>query len=176
MSYTNTLDRILAGDFDDATEAQRAEAVRDLITVCSAASAAAALQPLPFLDLAGTGPVQIGMVQGIGRIHGYRLDRTSVLEILSTFGASILAQQAVLGGMRFIPLLGSLVGAGMAWAMTWAIGEVADHYFACGRGVPPHELREMLRRVYKDKRREARRRGGRPPEPEAEAEADQPAL
>lgn len=167
MSYADTLDRILAGDFDDATEEQRARAVRELITVCSAATAAAALQPVPFLDLAVSGPVQIAMVQGIGRIHGYELNRQSVLEILSTFGASILAKQAVIGGMRFVPVFGSLVGVGMAWAMTWAIGEVADHYFACGRGVPPHELRSMLKRVYKEKRAEARRNGGPPTEPQA---------
>ena len=42
----------------------------------------------------------------------------------------------------------------MAYALTWAIGDVSDHYFKNGRGVPQGELRDMFKRVYEQKKAE----------------------
>ncbi len=156
-SHTDTLDRILDGDFADATDDERTEAVREVIGACSVAAAAVAIQPIPLLDAALITPIQIVMVQAIGRVHGHALDRKAVLEILTTLGASLVAQNAMMAAAKCIPVLGWLVAVSMAFALTWAIGEVSDHYFRCGRGVEPAELRAMFREVYTDKRAEKQR-------------------
>jgi len=155
--YTDTIERVLEGNFDDASEEERQEAVKEVIAVCSLAASAVTIQPFPLVDLALITPIQIGMVQAIGRVHGHDLDRKSVLEILTTLGASIVAQNAVMAAAKCIPVLGWLMTLSMAYALTHAIGEVSDHYFLHGRGVSPDRLRAMFRKAYREKRAEKER-------------------
>ncbi|MBX2797663.1 MAG: DUF697 domain-containing protein [Myxococcales bacterium] len=160
MTYAEVLERIMRGDYDDASAEERSQAVRMSIQACAVASAAVTIQPFPLVDTALLAPIQIGMVQAIGRIHGHRLDTKSVLEILSTLGASIVAQNAIMAAAKFVPFLGWVVTISMAYALTWAIGEVSDHYFSSGRGATSEELRERFKSVYRAKREEKQREHG----------------
>ena len=153
-SYLDTLKRVMEGGYDSATEAEKVQAVRDMIQVCSLAAGAVAIQPIPLIDIALISPIQIGLVQAIGRIHGQHLDKKSVLEILSTFGASLVAQGVIMGAAKFIPFIGWAVGPSMAYALTYAVGDVSDYYFRSGRGVSPEDLKSMFEKVYKAKRSE----------------------
>src|SRR4026209_1933504 len=76
--WTDTVKRVMDGDYQNAGAEERREAVRDLIQVCSVASSVLAIQPIPFLDAALMAPIQIAMIQGIGRVHGYSLDKKSI--------------------------------------------------------------------------------------------------
>ncbi|MBL8943758.1 MAG: DUF697 domain-containing protein, partial [Myxococcales bacterium] len=127
--HLDTIRRVLDGDYTDASDEDRQRAVRELVQVCSVAAGAMTIQPFPLLDTALIAPIQIAMVQGIGKIHGHKLDTKSVLEMLSTFGASIVAQNVIMAAAKLIPFFGWVVTISMAYAMTWAIGEVSDHYF-----------------------------------------------
>jgi len=153
-TYTEIVERIMRGDYEDASAAERDEAVRNVIQACSVAAAAVTIQPIPFVDTALITPIQIVMVQAIARIYGHQLDKKSVLEILSTFGASIVAQNVIMAAVKFIPFLGWVVTTSMAYALTWAVGEVSDYYFRNGRGVPEEELQSMFTRIYKQKHAE----------------------
>jgi uncharacterized protein (DUF697 family) len=119
-----------------------------------------AIQPLPLLDVALLAPIQIVMVQAIGQVHGHKLDKRSVLEVLSTFGTSILAQNAILSAAKFVPFAGWLMSISMAFALTYSVGEVADYYFRSGRGASSAELKSMFKRVYKKKRAEKEKAHG----------------
>lgn len=152
--YTETIQRVLAGDFGQASEAERRAAVKDLIQVCSVAAAAVAIQPVPLADIVLLAPIQIALVQGVGRVHGHSLDRQSVLEMLGTFGASIVSQNVIMAAAKLVPFAGWLVGASMGYALTFAIGTVADHYFTHGRGTPESELRALFKDVFEQKKRE----------------------
>jgi uncharacterized protein (DUF697 family) len=153
-SYTEIIDRIMRGDYEEASDADRDDAIRSVIQACSITAAAVTIQPIPFVDTALITPIQIVMVQAIARIHGYQLDKKSVVEILSTFGASILAQNVIMAAVKFIPFLGWIVTTSMAYALTWAVGEVSDYYFRNGRGVPQEELQSMFNRIYREKHAE----------------------
>lgn len=153
-TWSEVIDRVTRGDYASATEAERDEAVRKVIQACAVASAAVTIQPFPFVDTALIAPIQIGMVQAVGRIRGATLDRKSVLEILSTLGASIVAQNAMMAAAKFVPFFGWVVTLSMAYALTWAIGEVSDYYFRTGRGASDSELKAMFDRVYREKRQE----------------------
>ena len=155
--HMDTIRRVLDGNYDDATDEQKQAAVRELVQVCSVAAGALTVQPFPFVDTALIAPIQIAMVQGIGKIHGYKLDRRSVLEMLSTFGASIVAQNVIMAAAKFIPFLGWIVTISMAYALTWAIGEVSNRYFLSGRSLDEAELRAMFDRIYKEKKEEKAR-------------------
>ena len=152
--YGATFDRVLGGDFDEATELEKVAAVHEVLQVASIAASAVSIQPIPFVDMVLIAPIQIGMVQCIGRIYGYRLDKKAVVEILSTFGAGLVTQGALMSAAKLIPFVGWLVTVPMAYAMTWAVGEVAHYYFQMGRGVPPSELSSMFERVYRQKKEE----------------------
>ncbi len=149
-----TFDRVLSGDFSEAGDEERNAAVYEVLQVSAIAASAVSIQPIPFVDMVLIAPIQIGMVQCIGRIHGHRLDKKAVLEILSTFGAGLLTQGALMSAAKLLPFVGWLVTVPMAYAMTWAVGEVAHYYFRMGRGVPPAELSRMYERIYRSKREE----------------------
>lgn len=153
-SHTDTFRRVAGGDWSDASDAERAASVREIVRAGAIASGAMAIQPLPLVDIALIAPIQITMVQAIGRVHGYRLDRKSVIEILSTFGAGLVTQGALLSAAKMLPFLGWVITVPMAYALTWSVGEVSHYYFACGRGVSSAELRAMFGRLYRDKRAE----------------------
>jgi uncharacterized protein (DUF697 family) len=153
-SHIDTLKRVLDGNYEGASEEEKARAVRELVQVCSVAAGAMTIQPFPLLDTALIAPIQIGMVQGIGKIHGHKLDQKSILEILSTFGASIVAQNVIMAAAKLIPFFGWVFTISMAYALTWAIGEVSDHYFRNDRKVDEGELKAMFDRVYKAKKAE----------------------
>lgn len=160
-TYSEVLERVMRGDYAEATDAERAEAVRKVIQACAVAAAAVTIQPFPFVDTALLAPIQIAMVQAIGRIRGFQLDGKSVLEILSTFGASLVAQNAIMAAVKFVPFWGWFVTIPMAYALTWAIGEVSDFYFRSGRGASTEELQAMFQQVYRQKRAEKEAAHGR---------------
>jgi uncharacterized protein (DUF697 family) len=153
-TYTETLLQVMDRDFTLATEQEKQQVIHNLIQMCSVAAGAVTIQPIPFVDSALIIPIQIAMVQGIGRVHGHRLDRKSVVEILSTFGAGIVAQNLAIAAAKFVPFMGWVVTISMAYALTYAIGEVSDFYFRSGRGASPDSLREMFKKVYKAKKAE----------------------
>ncbi len=153
-THLDTVKRVLDGDYSKATAEERETAVKELVRVCSIAAGAVTIQPFPLLDTVLIAPIQIAMVQGIGKIHGHKLDAKSTLEILSTFGASIVAQNLIMAAAKFIPFLGWVVTISMGYALTWAIGEVSDHYFRNDRRVDERELKAMFDRIYKAKRAE----------------------
>src|SRR5439155_20293775 len=135
-------------------EAEKGEAVRDVTTVCSVAAAAVAIQPVPLLDMALLAPIHVAMVQAIGQVHGSKLDRKSVIEILSTFGASIVTRAVVLSAIKIVPVFGWAASVSMAYALTYAIGEVSHAYFRSGRGLSSRELQSMFSAIYRQKKAE----------------------
>ena len=74
------------------------------------------------------------------------------------FGASIVAQNVIMAAAKFIPIAGWLVSVSMAYALTFAIAEVSDHYFSTGRGADTEELKSLFKKVYKDKKAEKQRK------------------
>ena len=91
-------------------------------------------------------PLQIKMVYGIGKEHGYELDQGHIRELLSTLGVGLTSQYLEQFGRK---LLGGLLGKAMgglgkqlgksatsiafSFATTYALGQVARRYYAGGR-------------------------------------------
>ena len=91
-------------------------------------------------------PLQIKMVYGIGKLHGYELDQGHILEFLATLGVGLTSQYLEQFGRK---LLGGLLGKAMgslgkqfgqsatsvafSFATTYALGQVARRYYAGGR-------------------------------------------
>lgn len=133
---------------------------------------AGALELLPqSLATMAVVPVQMKLVYGVGKAHGYTLDRGHIRDFLATAGAG-LAAQAVEGYAR--KLLGGLVGgvlgkgmigglgraavgtgagAAITFAATYAIGQLALRYYAGGRRMETAVLKDTYAKLLADGRR-----------------------
>lgn len=102
-------------------------------------------------------PVQMKMVYRVGRHYGYELDRGHITELLGVVGVGLTSQvleahaRKLLGG-----LLGKVggglmrgvgrqvAGSAMSFATTWALGRLANQYYAGGRKLSAIELRQLF--------------------------------
>lgn len=145
--YVKFIQRIVAGDFENATPKERDDAVMAIIHASSVTSALVSLIPVPLVE----SPVQIMMVRAIGQVYGQQLDEKVVIEVFSVVGSNYLIRQIVL---RFIPGVSWLINPTRVYAMTWAVGMTAEYYFKHNREVEKEELMRVFKTVLKQKTRE----------------------
>jgi uncharacterized protein (DUF697 family) len=99
-------------------------------------------------------PLQMKLVYRLGQAYGYELDSSSAKDFLATLGVGLTAQYLEQFGRKLLGgLLGSIAGgigrsighqaasSGMAFASTWALGQVARQYYAGGRTLDAEKLR-----------------------------------
>jgi uncharacterized protein (DUF697 family) len=118
----------------------------------SIAAAAAAVQPIPLVDLALLTPIQVGMVRSIAMVYGQPLGLRSALELLATFGTSLVAQHAIMAAVKLAPGAAVPVAISVAYAITYAIGEASKVHFQRGPLRSNENLRDVFRRTYREQR------------------------
>lgn len=108
-------------------------------------------------------PLQLRLVYTIGQRHGQQLDINQVKDLAATLGLGAAAQamegivMKVLGGLAG-GLLGGMVGgatrvaagAGVTFAATYALGHVAEQYYAQGRRISQADLQALYTRFKAD--------------------------
>ncbi len=105
-------------------------------------------------------PLQIRMVHGIGKAHGYQLDQGHIRELLATLGVGLTSQYLEQFGRKLLGgLLGkaagglaksigqSATGVAFSFATTYALGQVAKRYYAGGRQMSGALLRETFQEL-----------------------------
>lgn len=98
------------------------------------------LVPIPLVDTVTIGSVQALMIRDLAKLYGveYSLSKTQVLlaSLLGAGGSVLLATGAWLSFIRFIPIVGTTVGAAtlpvLAGAATYAVGQVFQRHFQNG--------------------------------------------
>src|SRR5687767_5472414 len=122
MSWLDTLDDIRKRDFSKVSAQEREKAARDVINLCSYASAVVSISPIPFSDVVLMLPIQSGMVMTVGHIYGRRVTRAStkdlMLELGTTAGVGFLARQGI---KALLPVFGALLTVVPAFAANWAM-------------------------------------------------------
>jgi uncharacterized protein (DUF697 family) len=116
-------------------------------------------------------PLQMKLVYGIGKAHGYTLDRGHIRDFIATAGAGLAAQAVegyarklvggLVGGLLGKGMVGSLgrgaattaTGAAVTFAATYAIGQLALRYYAGGRKMETAVLKDTYRTLLTDGRR-----------------------
>jgi uncharacterized protein (DUF697 family)/tellurite resistance protein len=99
-------------------------------------------------------PLQVRLVYRIGQAHGFELDSGHIKEFIATLGVGLTGQYLEQFGRRLLGgLVGSILGgvgrslgrqaasSGMAFATTWAIGQVAKQYYGGGRTLDSAKLK-----------------------------------
>jgi uncharacterized protein (DUF697 family) len=148
VGFRETVDRIRKSDFGQASTEQRDKSSKEVITVCSLASGGLVLQPIPALEQ-GVILVQVGMVIALAHIHNEQLDRKRAKEVLMDLGAvtgvNLLGRQAATTIAKvLLPGIGGVLAAPSAFAITWATGHAAQHYFASGGKLDKEKLKAIF--------------------------------
>jgi uncharacterized protein (DUF697 family)/tellurite resistance protein len=102
-------------------------------------------------------PLQIKMVYGIGKAHGYELDKGHITEFLATAGVGMTSQYLEQFGRKLIGgLLGQVAGelgkglgraatgVAFSFATTYALGQLAKKHYAGGRQMNGAALKETF--------------------------------
>jgi len=95
----------------------------------SSMAATAGALPVPFLDLLLLPAIQAKMVRDLAKLYGQPLTGTRFLELATSMGLGLVARQAARELVKFIPYVGSAVGAALAWGTTYALGRAFCEYY-----------------------------------------------
>jgi len=130
-------------------------------------AAAAALSPVPWIDMPIVTALQTRMVHSIAGIYGQSSSVQQVLEFLTTAGVGFAARLGTRELLKLIPYFGTLaggfLGAALAYSYTYAIGRAACWYYARvrdGHEPSPAELKRVFRDRWQEGRRTWQQRGG----------------
>ncbi len=102
-------------------------------------------------------PLQMKLVYRVGQAYGYDLDRSHIKELLAALGVGLTSQyveevaRKLIGGL-FRKVAGGLGGAlgrqatstAMAFASTYALGQVAKQYYGGGRTLSMDKLKQAF--------------------------------
>lgn len=102
-------------------------------------------------------PLQMKMVYRVGKTYGHELGRGHIKELLAAAGLGLTSQvlegyaRKLLGGLLgkvgggFAKGAGNQVaGSAMSFATTWALGRLAQQYYAGGRKLSGIELKQLF--------------------------------
>lgn len=131
-------------------------AIDKQITDASITNAALELLPESLASMAIL-PLQVRLVYKIGKQYGYELDQGHIKEFIAALGVGLTGQYLEQFGRKLLGgLLGSVLGgmgrtvgrqaasSGMAFASTWALGQVAKQYYASGRKLDMEKLKQAF--------------------------------
>ena len=142
-------------------------------TILNHAILAGALEIMPeSLATMAIVPLQMKLVYEVGKRYGYELDRVHVKDLLATLGVGLVSQAVEQIGRKVVGgLLGALGGgvlgglgrqatsSAMAFATTYALGQVAKRYYGGGRTLDAATLRKTFQEMLADAREFGRRHG-----------------
>jgi uncharacterized protein (DUF697 family) len=154
-AYRQTLLRL-----KEATEALKDAHLRHALPVVIAYSSVAGTAgaiPLPFVDLAILPGIQARMAHHLARIYGQPMNAERLKELAAAVGVGMLARTLARQAVKFIPFVGSAVGATVAAASTYALGRALCFYFeaVCEGHVP---TADALRKFYHEQYSAAEKR------------------
>ncbi len=123
---------------DTAPDSRRARATK-LVERFSLWSGAAGLIPVPFVDMAAVGGVQIQMLRRISQLYGIPFSKNRGRALIAGLAGTMIPVTTGIGISSFIkgvPLIGTAVGAittpALSVGATYAIGMVFVQHFATG--------------------------------------------
>jgi uncharacterized protein (DUF697 family)/predicted GTPase len=138
-AYRQTLLRLK--DATDALKDVHLRHAEPVILGYSTMAATAGAVPVPFVDMIVIPGVQARMAQHLATLYGQPMNATRFREIAAAVGVGLVSRQLARQATKFIPVLGSAVGAAVGGASTYALGRALCYYFqaVCEGHVPSAE-------------------------------------
>ena len=132
------------------------------------------LIPIPFLDMAAVGGVQLKMLCDLSKLYGVKFSENRASAIIASLIGSVGTGSASVGLaslVKLVPIVGPLAGfavsPAVAGASTWAIGKVFINHFETGGtflDFDPEKTRQYYAEHYREGQKVAAdlKRSGRP--------------
>lgn len=129
-------------------------------------SMGAGLIPIPILDLAAIGSVQLRMLGEISKTYGIPFEENRGKALISTLVGFVLERSVAFGSvgslLKLIPGVGALAGAPTmalsCGAYTWALGKVFIQHFEAGGTFlkfNPEQVKEYFKQQFEEGRKMA---------------------
>jgi uncharacterized protein (DUF697 family) len=101
-------------------------------------AASAGAVPVPFVDMVVIPGIQARMAHHLANLYGQPMTNDRFKEIAAAVGVGLLSRQLARQATKFIPVVGSAVGAAVGGASTYALGRALCYYFqaVCEGHVP----------------------------------------
>jgi uncharacterized protein (DUF697 family) len=146
-AYRQTLIRLKEAT-DKLKDAHLRHAIPIIIGYTSMAGTAGAI-PFPFVDLVLLPGIQARMTHHLAGIYGQPMTPERLRELGAAVGVGMVARTVVRQAVKFIPFVGSAVGATVAAASTYALGRALCYYFeaVCEGHIPTPDA---MRKFYHD--------------------------
>ncbi len=148
-AYRQTLLRLKEAT-DALKDAHLRHAMPIILGYTSVAGTAGAV-PIPFVDMVLLPGIQARMAHHLGEIYGQPMTADRMKELAAAVGVGMVARTLARQAVKFIPFVGSAVGATVAAASTYALGRALCFYFeaVCEGHVPsPDSLRKFYHEQY----------------------------
>lgn len=144
-AYRQTLLR-LKDATDVLKDAHLRHAMPIILAYTSVAGTAGAV-PLPFVDMVILPGIQARMTHHLAQIYNQSMTPERLKELGTAVGVGMVARTLVRQAVKFIPVVGSAVGATVAAASTYALGRALCYYFeaVCEGHIP---TADSLRKFY----------------------------
>lgn len=108
-------------------------------------------------------PLQTRLVYRVGKVYGYELDKRHIADFLATVGVGLTSQYVEQFGRKLVGgLLGKVMGgmgravgsaatgSAFSFASTYALGKVAQRYYAGGRTLSTDSLKASFSRTVEE--------------------------
>ena len=125
-AYRETLKHL--GDAQTQFRDRRYQQAVPVLVGYSTLAATAGAFPIPFVDLLMLPAIQTKMIHALAQRSGNPQASTRFLELSASAGLGLLATVALRQVAKFIPYVGSVVGAGLAGGSTYALGRAFLEY------------------------------------------------
>lgn len=140
-----------------ALPAYRRQAAKKVVRNASIFNAVVGAEPIPGLDIPFLLATQARMVLRIAAIFGEPMNLQHARELVATIAGGVALRYLAETGVKFVPGPGWIVAATVAGVGTWAIGQVAIHYFEHGKKLSTEQMQALYRHLVKERRRLASR-------------------
>jgi len=126
-AYRQTLLRLK--EATDALKDVHLRHAEPVILGYSTMAATAGAVPIPFVDMVIIPGIQARMATDLGRQYGQAMTYDRFKEIAAAVGVGLMSRQLARQATKFIPFVGSAVGAAVGGASTYALGRALCYYF-----------------------------------------------
>ncbi|AEF25185.1 YcjF family protein [Streptococcus parauberis] len=127
------------------------ETAMKAVHTASVAAAGVALSPIPFSDAMLLVPIQTMMITNIFKAYGQSTTRGLVSGVVQATTATTLGRTAVTSIIKFVPgigtVVGALIGSGVAVAITESIGQKLINQFEEHGSVDTESLKSIIKTV-----------------------------
>ncbi|MBI4862237.1 MAG: GTP-binding protein [Candidatus Riflebacteria bacterium] len=128
----------------------KSEETERIVNYYAGSAAVVGLSPIPFSDLVALFPLQVAMTLHVALIygHGDLPAKDAAGLVAGSLGTSFVFRYAARQAVKFVPFLGSAVGAVTAFASIQAYGRTISWWFASGMKAPRESLSEYFKKEY----------------------------